>query len=108
VPDFLIYVPRRCQNTMEEKVEDPLTDDKVAPAGPETPPAEKAADDGELRNELNEPRWAVIGANDRTVRHLTYEQAIECLNVLDSEGIFGLCIVTDETAERLLSFQGQA
>jgi hypothetical protein len=67
-------------------------------------PAELIIED-ELRNELNEPRWAVTGANDRTVRHLTYEQAIECLKVLDSEGIFGLCIVTDETAERILTHQ---
>lgn len=62
----------------------------------------------ELRNELNEPRWAVIGANDRTVRHLTYEQAEECRNVLDAEGIFGLSIVTDETAERILANQAQS
>ena len=53
--------------------------------------------------ELSEPRWAVIGAGDRTVRHLTYEQAVECRDVLDAEGIFGLCIVTDETAERILN-----
>lgn len=92
-----------------EEVEDSLTENKVAPAEPEGPPhMEEAADSGELQNELNEARWAVIGANDRTVRHLTYEQAVECLNVLDSEGIFGLCIVTDETAERIMSFQGQA
>jgi hypothetical protein len=70
--------------------------------------AETAAAPGGELNELNEPRWAVIGAGDRTVRHLTYEQAIECRNVLDAEGIFGLCIVTDETAERVLADQAQS
>jgi hypothetical protein len=59
----------------------------------------------ESANELNEPRWAVIGASNRTVRHLTYDQAVECRRVLDEEGIFGLCIVTDETAERVLADQ---
>jgi hypothetical protein len=70
--------------------------------------AETAAARGGELNELNEPRWAVIGAGARTVRHLTYEQAIECRNVLDAEGIFGLCIVTDETAERVLADQAQS
>jgi hypothetical protein len=89
--------------------ENSFTDNKVAPAGNEPPPqTEEATETVELLNELNEPRWAVIGANDRTVRHLTYEQAVECRNVLDSEGIFGLVIVTDETAERILSRQGQS
>jgi hypothetical protein len=94
---------------MTKDTENSFTEDKVAPAGDEPQQQnEEAVDTVELENELNEPRWAVIGASDRTVRHLTYEQAVECRNVLDSEGIFGLCIVTDETAERLLSHQGQA
>ena len=90
---------------MSEKVKKTSPEDKVAPAEPAALPEEEAAG---LKNELNEPRWAVIGAGDRTVRHLTYEQAVECLAVLDAEGIFGLCIVTDETAERVLADQGQS
>jgi hypothetical protein len=85
---------------MSEKVKKELPEDKVAPAEAPFSLEEEAA---ELKNELNEPRWAVIGAGDRTVRHLTYEQAVECRNVLEAEGIFGLCIVTDETAERVLA-----
>jgi hypothetical protein len=69
---------------------------------------EQALETEELTGELNEPRWAVIGSGDRTVRHLTYEQAVECRNVLDAEGIFGLSIVTDETAERVVGGQGQS
>jgi hypothetical protein len=94
---------------MTEDTENSFTENKVAPA--ENGPFREngtEADIVELQNELNEPRWAVIGANDRTVRHLTYEQAVECRNVLDSEGIFGLVIVTDETAERVLADQGQS
>lgn len=92
-----------------EEIENSLTENKVAPAEPDVSlQAEEPAEAGEPENELNEARWAVIGANDRTVRHLTYEQAVECVKVLDSEGIMGLCIVTDETAERLISYQGQA
>ncbi len=82
---------------MSNEVEKILAEDKVAPA--------ETAETTQPENELNEPRWAVIGAGDRTVRHLTYEQAIECRNVLDTEGIFGLVIVTDETAERVLAAQ---
>ena len=87
---------------MSNEVEKVLAEDQVAPA--ETALLENA----EFKGELNEPRWAVIGAGDRTVRHLTYEQAVECRNVLDAEGIFGLCIVTDETAERVLADQAQS
>jgi hypothetical protein len=102
--NFPVSVPKKM-----EDAENSLTENKVAPAEPDaSPQTGEQAETGELENELNEARWAVIGANDRTVRHLTYEQAVECLSVLDSEGIFGLCIVTDETAERLLSYQGQA
>jgi hypothetical protein len=91
VPLFIV-LPEK----MSKEVEKVLAEDKVAPA------------EAEFKGELNEPRWAVIGAGDRTVRHLTYEQAVECRNVLDAEGIFGLCIVTDETAERVLADQAQS
>ena len=67
-----------------------------------------AGETQELLHELHRPRWAVIGSSNRTVRHLTYEQAVECRKVLDDEGIFGLSIVTDETAERMVSRQGQS
>ena len=85
---------------MSNEVEKILPEDKVAPA--EVVSADEAA---KPENELSAPRWAVIGAGDRTVRHLTYEQAVECRNVLDAEGIFGLVIVTDETAERVMAGQ---
>jgi hypothetical protein len=88
---------------MSNEIEKILPEDKVAPA--EVAVSNEAA---KAENELSEPRWAVIGAGDRTVRHLTYEQAVECRNVLDAEGIFGLIIVTDETAERVLADQGQS
>ena len=89
---------------MAEKVKKALAEDKVAPAETAASPEAVVA----LISELNEPRWAVIGAGDRTVRHLTYEEAIECRNVLDAEGIFGLVIVTDETADRVMADQGQS
>ncbi len=89
---------------MSNEIEKILPEDKVAPA--ETAASKDESPENELpENELNAARWAVIGAGDRTVRHLTYEQAIECRNVLDAEGIFGLVIVTDETAERVLAAQ---
>jgi hypothetical protein len=94
---------------MIEDTENSISDSKVAPA--ENEPPRQTAEDAtalEEQNDLTAPRWSVIGANDRTVRHLTYEEAVECRNVLDSEGIYGLVIVTDETAERLLNHQVQA
>lgn len=51
--------------------------------------------------ELAQPRWAVISFERLERGNLSYAGAVELLNDLDSKGVAGLCIVTDEVAARL-------
>ncbi len=52
-------------------------------------------------SELDEPSWSVISFKRTEAASLTYRQAIAAMNHLDSQGLAGLCIVTDEAAARL-------
>lgn len=52
--------------------------------------------------ELNEPRWSVVSFESRAAGSLTYEQAAEKLAELAAEKVSGLCIITDEAAERIV------
>lgn len=77
----------------------------------ETRPAREAVlspltDDAPLElfaSELDEPRWSVISFERTEFSGLTYVQAVKKMSGLDSQGIAGLCIVTDEAAARLKS-----
>ena len=51
--------------------------------------------------ELDQLRWAVISYDRCEAGNLTYEAASRLLSELESEGVSGLCIVTDQTAARL-------
>ena len=51
--------------------------------------------------ELEQPRWAVISFERLERGNLPYAAAESLLNDLDSKGVAGLCIVTDEVAARL-------
>jgi hypothetical protein len=55
----------------------------------------------ETVNELDQPRWSVISFERREGGGLTYAQAVQLMNELDSRKIPGLAIVADEAAERL-------
>jgi len=59
----------------------------------------KAAED--FSSELNEPRWSVISFETCVAKNLTYPEAEQKLNELKQADVSGLCIVTDETAERI-------
>ena len=50
---------------------------------------------------LDAMNWAVINAEECAVSGLTYEQARKFLELLEKEGISGLCIVTNRAGERL-------
>lgn len=52
-------------------------------------------------SELLEPRWSVITFESCAVRGLNYDEATTWLNRLKNQGLSGLCIVTDEAAERI-------
>lgn len=54
-----------------------------------------------LTSELEEPRWAVISFERTEAAGLTFWQASRRMEELDSQGVAGLCIVTDDAAARL-------
>jgi hypothetical protein len=54
-----------------------------------------------MMSELLEPRWSVITFESCAVRGLNYDEATTWLNKLKTQGLSGLCIVTDEAAERI-------
>jgi hypothetical protein len=60
-----------------------------------------AASENELTSELNEPRWSVVSFESVAVRNLTYDEAKKWLEKLKEQNVSGLCVVTDEAAERL-------
>ena len=51
-------------------------------------------------SELNEAHWAVISERGVEASGLSYDDAVILRRELDGEKIYGLCIVTDEAAER--------
>ena len=55
----------------------------------------------ELSSELLEPRWSVISFEKCEASGLTYAAALQKMAELESNRISGLCIVTDETAQKV-------
>jgi len=54
-----------------------------------------------LLNELNESRWSVVTFERCAASNLTYGEAIREMEKLQTQKISGLCIVTDEAAQRV-------
>lgn len=55
---------------------------------------------GEISSELDEPCWSVVSFDKREAGGMDYRQAAELVAILGEHGIHGLCIITDEAAER--------
>ncbi len=55
----------------------------------------------DFSGDLNAPVWSVVSFDTRLARNLTYHAAIEKLNEFFAAKVSGLCIVTDEAAERI-------
>lgn len=51
--------------------------------------------------ELDEPRWSVVSFDKREAGSLRYAEAAGLMSILDARGVAGLCVVTDEAANRL-------
>ena len=60
-----------------------------------------AALDSKLPSELREPRWSVVSFENRVASNLSYEEASKKLKSLEAKKISGLCIITDEAAQRI-------
>ncbi|HUF03267.1 MAG TPA: hypothetical protein VMM38_03750 [Aridibacter sp.] len=52
-------------------------------------------------NDLREPLWAVIAFDGPIVKGLTYDQALGKIGEFSEEEKPGLCVVTNEVAERM-------
>ncbi len=53
-------------------------------------------------SELDETSWSVVSFDQIEAGGLTYRQASELMQLLDSHGTSGLCLVTDKAASRML------
>jgi hypothetical protein len=53
-----------------------------------------------VMSELLEKRWAVISERGVEATAMLYDEALKLLRRLQSEKVYGLCIVTTEAAER--------
>ncbi len=51
--------------------------------------------------ELDEPRWSVVSFDKMEAGGLSYTQASALMRELDSHGVTGLCVITDEAASRM-------
>ena len=60
-----------------------------------------ATSDSDRRSELREPRWSVVSFERCVAGNLTYEEAAEKLIELETRKISGLCIITDEAAQKI-------
>ncbi len=52
-------------------------------------------------SELDTPVWSVISFEKRVGKNLTYSDARDLLDKLVVEKVSGLCIITDEAAEKI-------
>ena len=69
----------------------PSADEEVEPSAPL------------ILSELDQPRWSVVSFERREASGLAYKQAAALMEDLDSRGVAGLCIVSDEAADRIKS-----
>ncbi len=51
--------------------------------------------------ELNQERWSVLSGRGREAMGLTYDEAVRLVQRLEQEKVYGLCIITDEAANRI-------
>ena len=69
----------------------------------ETPLAEQKVSSESAASELREPRWAVVSFEQCVAKNLTYEEAARKIAELEKQKVSGLCLITDEAAERILN-----
>lgn len=69
--------------------------------------AEITQKEEDFSSELNEPRWSVVSFENCVANNLTYVQAEQKLKELEAAKVAGLCIITDEAAERIGSSRRQ-
>lgn len=79
----------------DEKADDPIETQAAQSVAP-------AQDSGPL-SELGEACWSVVSFDKCEAAGLTYPQAEAKMAELLANNVYGLCIVTDEAARRVVS-----
>jgi hypothetical protein len=88
---------------LRKKTENEVEEIRPDPAPPSVLAEEFGSGAASELCELDEPRWSVVSFDQMEAGGLTYLQASKLMGELDSHKIAGLCIVTDEAAERMTS-----
>lgn len=76
-----------------------MTDDSTIAL--EVAPAEDFESENHIPSELVEPIWSVVTYETVAASGLTYEEAEKLAERLRAERVSGLCIITDEAANRI-------
>ncbi|MBA4121396.1 MAG: hypothetical protein H0X72_02885 [Acidobacteria bacterium] len=87
----------------EEKEENQKPNKAQAARKKKNSSAAKSVSGANPSSELAEQRWSVVTFESRAASGLTYDEAVQKLDELRKENKFGLCIITDEAAERVKS-----
>jgi len=94
----LVHLKKKVEDERRESMFDieavPAMPTILAEHRPDSPPAEPIC-------ELDEPRWSVVSFQGIEAGGLAYYQASALVHELDSHGVAGLCLVTDEAAARI-------
>lgn len=65
------------------------------------PPEEENASNENFPSELRESIWSVVSFEKCEASGLTYAEAEQKIKELETRNVSGLCIVTDEAADRI-------
>ena len=84
-----------------ENEENQTSDEAATAQNAEVAPVKETVSKDDFSEELREPLWAVVSFEKREAGGLTYDEAAKKIKQLAKKGISGLCIVTDEAAERI-------
>ncbi len=55
-----------------------------------------------VQSELDLPQWSVVSFDKCEASGLTYEAAAKLMSEKEAAGVYGLCIVTDDAASRVI------
>ena len=58
-------------------------------------------------SELDLPLWSVVSFETSEASGLTYHAAVKFLAEKETAGVYGLCIVTDEAAQRISKLESR-
>ena len=84
-----------------ENEENRKSDEAATAQNTEIAPAVEAVSDEIFPSELNDSRWSVISFEKCEATNLTYHEAAQKAQELATNGVSGLCVVTNEAAQKV-------